>query len=178
MMKYMLLLGFFGLNANPVIIDLHSQRISSEDIEERVMNELIEKNCYKNQFALVLSDNFIDDSGIRKLMEMLARDNNRFGKNLIELDFSNNKLTIEGTKYFIPLLKQEQFGWLNLSINSIEVSKIREFFTVLWHESYDYRLRDEMARKIVWLPKGYDVDQFFKKDHPFFIAHKQYYELP
>ncbi len=163
------------------VVDLHQQRIGCWNIQEKVAPALANCTLENSQFSLDLSDNFITDDDVSTLVAVLSD----CKQNLRELNLSNNRLTIEGIKAFVPLLRSEKLQWLNLSINNIGVSD----FSTLWKaiDSYAYRmaivedlgsyetLRDQMASKVVLLQGDYHTDRF-PLAPPFVSAHQGYYD--
>lgn len=165
--------------ANIEEIDLSYLKIGSWNVEEKVSSALkislsdLGPRDHK-QIKLILSDNYLDDCGIKNLMKALNSDK-RFLDNLCELDLSNNRITIEGARKLIPLLKQERFEWLNLCVGTIVRSEFDTFYEIIQRD-YEGSC-DDMARKVVWLPRDYHADRFFAYDDPYYKAHMKYYNL-
>lgn len=175
MKKCFMLFSFLVVNAGSTIIDLSGQKIGNWDIKEKVNDALLRDEIYKQPFILVLSDNYIDDEGIKVLMALLSRENNRFSSNLKELHLSNNRITIEGAKMLLPLLKNKELNWLDLSVNSGTTSMFGDFFRYIQQNISGEEEQREIAQKVVWLSRGYDAGNFFNKQHPFYDAHNWYY---
>ncbi len=165
-------------------INLRQQRIGCWNIQEKIAPALASCTFGNSPFVLDLSDNFITDDDVATLVATL--NDCKFATNLQELNLSNNRLTVEGAKAFVPLLRFGGLHWINLSINNIGVSD----FDVLWKaiDSYAYRmaiveelgnyetLRNQIARKIVLLQENYHTDRF-PLASPFVSAHQDYYHL-
>jgi hypothetical protein len=176
--------GAFGIK--PTDIDLHQQRIGLWNIEEKVNPALpLRSPTSSALFTINLADNTIMDEDILKLMGMIESHN--LMSHLQELNLSNNRLTLDGVRALIPLLSQENFKWLDVSINSLMVSDFQQ----LWEDIERYarrvsiiedlenpeELRDKWAAKVVLLPSRYTVVERFALQPPFVSAHKQYYQV-
>ena len=111
----------------PITIDLHHQWIGMWNLGEKVVHALPSPKL-DEIFILNLSDNQITDEDIPALASMIESYN--FKPHLQILNLSNNRLTLEGAKELIPLLRSEQLKWLDISINNLGVSDLRD----LWNE--------------------------------------------
>lgn len=168
----------------PTAIDLHNQRIGVWNIEEKISPSLLAIPASAELFSINLSDNTIVDEDVMKLIGMMESHN--LLPHLQKLDLSNNRLTLEGVKALIPLLRNKNFQWLDISINNLMVSDFHQ----LWEEIERYahrisiteeietteKLRNLWASKVVLLPKNYTVERFALQ-LPFVCAHKEYYQL-
>ena len=170
---------------NPITIDLHDQRIGIWNIEEKV-EPILPNPTAGEVFILDLSNNIISDLDISTIVSMIELHD--LTARLEVLNLSNNRLTLEGVKELIPLLRLEQLKWLDISINNLNVPDFED----LWEEietqarttiiiedlsvSEEY-LRDQWAQKVVFLPKSYTVERFFSLESPFAKAHREYYKL-
>jgi|GEM_PF-5695384 len=146
----------------PTFINLHNQRIGVWNIEEKVAPRLPSVPTSTELFSLDLSDNTIVDEDVTEIMGMIESRN--LLQHLQKLDLSNNRLTLEGVKALIPLLKNKNFQWLDISTNNLVVSDLHQ----LWEEIEKYAnrvsiieeigttegLRDLWASKVVLLPRN------------------------
>ena len=101
---------------NPITIDLHDQRIGIWNIEEKV-EPILPNPTAGEVFILDLSNNIISDLDISTIVSMIELHD--LTARLEVLNLSNNRLTLEGVKELIPLLRLEQLKWLDISINNL-----------------------------------------------------------
>jgi hypothetical protein len=176
--------GAFGIK--PTDIDLHQQRIGLWNIEEKVNPALpFRSQTSAALFTINLSDNTIMDEDILKLISMIESHN--IISQLQTLNLSNNRLTLAGVRALIPLLGQENFKWLDVSINNLMVSDFHQLWedierharrvSIIEDLGNPEELRDTWAAKVVLLPSSYTVVERFALQPPFVSAHKQYYRL-
>ncbi len=171
----------------PIIIDLQNQRIGMWNLGEKVGHALQRVPSPKSEerFILNLSDNQITDEDIPALASMIESYN--FKPHLQILNLSNNRLTLEGAKELIPLLRSEQLKWLDISINNLGVSDLRDLWNEIETQAHRAtiveelnlpleEIRDQWASKVILLPRDYTIERF-PLSPPFVHAHQQYFKL-
>lgn len=149
-------------------IDLHGQRIGAGNIEEKLQHRL---PMFEGQFGTLninLSNNMLDDGAVQDLVNMFF--SHGLTSHVSELDITNNHVSLVGLKTLFPLLKESNFKWLLLSINSLSVTDMQNFWEFLEEQAVRTSILERSrtvgeltkiwASKLVWLPREYDIERF------------------
>jgi|GEM_PF-3176963 len=145
----------------------HPMKVDLHDVEFSELNSQVRQAVSSSGVvSLNLSGRKMHDDGLELLIASL-HDAISLGSlnNIVEIDLSDNELSVEGLQSLLPIIASQGFMMLNISGNRVEGEDLFEKLgTDAAYGEYvltdgrvilDQQTRQEVLKKIVWMSRAY-----------------------